>query len=159
MNPGRGYFGVGVYHGKTEANIGTLLRSANLYGAAFVFTVGRRYKAQASDTMRTPYHVPLFEFDTLDSLVYGLPWGCRLVGVELDPRAEVLSSYRHPEQACYLLGAEDHGLPTRVTDRCHALVQIETPKPQSLNVAVAGSLVLHHRYVSRQPVSTERSGS
>lgn len=46
----RGYFGVAVYRPKTEANIGTLWRSATAYGAAFLATVGQRHQRQASDT-------------------------------------------------------------------------------------------------------------
>lgn len=150
----RGYFGIGIYHAKTEHNIGTLWRSAQLYGAAFIFTVGRRYQMQASDTPKTRNHTPLFEYSTIDDLVAHLPQSCPLVGVELDPRAQALSQFAHPERACYLLGAEDHGLPLNVLDRCHAVVQVETLRPQSLNVAVAGSLVLHHRHTTRSAVLT-----
>lgn len=147
---GRGYFGIGVWHPKTEANVGTLWRSAHLYGAAFVFTVGRRYRPQASDTVCTPRHTPLFHYDDVDSLVRHLPDACPLVGVELDPRARPLARFAHPERACYLLGAEDHGLPQQVLDRCHTLVQVESALPQSLNVAVAGSLVLWSRHVQAE---------
>lgn len=144
----RGYFGIGIWHGKTEHNIGTLWRSAHLYDAAFIFTVGQRYKMQASDTPKTRRHTPMFEFASIDDLIAHLPYSCPLVGVELDPRAEPLDSFRHPERACYLLGAEDHGLPKAVLDRCHSIVQIETPRPESMNVAVAGSLMLHHRFAT-----------
>lgn len=142
----RGYFGIGVLHGKTEANIGTLWRTAHLYGADFIFTVGARYKRQASDTPRTPRHTPLFEFADIDDLHAHLPHGCLLVGVELDPRATPLTEFKHPERACYLLGAEDHGLSPAVLDRCHHIVQLRYPRPESMNVAVAGSLVIDHRW-------------
>lgn len=144
----RGYFGIGIVNGKTEANIGSLWRAATLYDASFVFTVGRRYKRQASDTPNTPRHTPLFEFQTFDDLLAHLPYGCPLVGVELDPRAVPLTEFRHPERACYLLGAEDHGLPVAVLDRCHMLVQIESALPASMNVACAGSLLLHNRFTA-----------
>lgn len=42
-------FGIGVYHPKHEINIGTLIRSAYIFGANYVFTVGRRYKRQSSE--------------------------------------------------------------------------------------------------------------
>lgn len=143
----RGYFAVGIYGCKTEANIGTLWRSATLYGAAFVFTVGRRYSRQASDTPNTPLHTPLFHFSTVEDLREHLPNAAPLVGVELDPRGRTLSGYGHPERAVYLLGAEDNGLPLQVLDQCHSVIQIETVLPQSMNVAVAGSIILHDRYV------------
>jgi tRNA G18 (ribose-2'-O)-methylase SpoU len=149
----RGYFGIGIFHPKTEHNIGTLWRSAYLYDASFLFTIGRRYRTQSSDTQRTPRHVPLFHFPTVTDLLEHLPWACPLVGIELDQRSVPLETYKHPERACYLLGAEDHGLPPGVVDRCHDVVQISTSRPQSMNVAVAGSLVLHHRHTSRLAVS------
>lgn len=149
----RGFFAVGIFHNKTPQNIGTLWRSAQMYDAAFVFTVGARYTRQASDTPKTPRHKPLFHFRNLDDLIDHLPVACPLVGIELDPRATMLGEYDHPERACYLLGAEDHGLSVDARDRCHDLVQIEGPKPQSLNVSVAGSLVMHHRWMSRAEVA------
>lgn len=148
----RGFFAIGVWHPKTAANIGTLWRHATIYGAAFVFTVGRRYQPQASDTTTTPRHTPLFHFDDIADLRAHLPWSAPLVGVELDPRAVSLTGYVHPERAVYLLGAEDHGLPPAVTDECHALVQIPTPAPWSMNVSVAGTLVLHDRNIKRTRV-------
>lgn len=145
----RGYFAIGILNNRTPANIGTLWRSAQMYDAAFVFTVGARYRRQASDTPKTPRHKPLFHFADLHDLIEHLPDACPLIGIELDPRAKMLGEYRHPERACYLLGAEDHGLTVAQRDACHDLVQIEGPKPQSLNVSVAGSLVMHHRWQSR----------
>lgn len=149
----RGFFAIGIFHNKTPQNIGTLWRSAQLYDAAFVFTVGARYEKQSTDTPRTPAHTPLFHFADMDDLIAHLPWSTPLVGIEMDPRARMLGEYVHHERACYVLGAEDHGLTPDAADRCHDLVQIEGPKPQSHNVAVAGSLVLHHRWMSRVAVT------
>lgn len=144
----RGFFGVAVYQPKTEANVGSLWRSADLFGAAFLATVGRRYTHQASDTTRAATHTPLLHYADLDDLLAHLPHGCPLVGVELDPRGTDLDRLAHPERALYLLGAEDHGLPPAVLDRCHYLTAIPTARPRSLNVACAGSIVLSHRHSS-----------
>jgi tRNA G18 (ribose-2'-O)-methylase SpoU len=142
-----GYFGVAVWHPKTEANIGTLWRHASLYGAAFVGTVGRRYVQQASDTTKVDRRIPLIHYADIDDLVRHMPRGCPIIGVELDPRAKLLDeSFNHDDRALYLLGAEDHGLPPDVLDRCHRIVQIPSPQPWSMNVAVAGTLVMHDRY-------------
>jgi tRNA G18 (ribose-2'-O)-methylase SpoU len=143
---GRGFAAIGIWHPKTKINVGSLWRSAFLFDCAFVFTVGHRYTRQASDTIDTPQRTPMFHFTDLDDLVTHLPWSCPLVGVELDPRAEHLASFVHPERACYLLGAEDHGLPVSVLDQCHYLTQVETVVSQSMNVACAGSILLHDRH-------------
>lgn len=150
MTSPRGYFAVGISHPKTEVNVGTLFRSATLYGAAFVFTVGRRYREQASDTPKTPRHTPLLHFANIDDLHAHLPHSAPLVGVELDTRAVPLGRFEHPERAVYLLGAEDHGLTAQERDHCHHLVQIESVGTASMNVAVAGSLLLYMRHMTRQ---------
>ena len=68
-----------------------------------------------------------------------------LIGVELSPEATLLSDFHHPRNAVYLLGAEDHGLSKKAVDKSHHLVKFKTPK--SLNVSVAGSIVMYDRSV------------
>jgi tRNA(Leu) C34 or U34 (ribose-2'-O)-methylase TrmL len=143
----RGFFSIGIYHPKHATNVGTLWRAAHLYGAASIFTIGQRYARQASDTTHADLSIPLLHYRDLDDLIEHLPAGSPLVGVELDPRAYELASYSHPPRACYLLGAEDNGLPQSVIDRCHALVQVESAQPWSHNVSATGSIVLWHRHI------------
>ena len=141
----QGYYGIGIYKTKTEANVGTLWRSAHIFGAAFIFTVGKRYKYQASDTTKAPCHVPLLHFATIDDLRTHLPCGCKLVGVEIAKDAILLEGYCHPARACYVLGAEDGGLPGGVLSECHDIVQLSGDC--CMNVAVAGSILIYHRQV------------
>ncbi len=103
----RGYFGVGMYHTKTETNVGTLWRSAFQLGASFIFTVGKRYKTQSSDTPKAWKNIPLYHYEVIEQLV--MPKDVLLVCVEQG--GTPLSNFAHPERAIYLLGAEDHGLP------------------------------------------------
>lgn len=145
----RGYFGIAVWHPKHQTNIGSLWRSSSLYGAAFLATVGKRYpQRQASDTMHSTMHTPLHHYADVDDLIDHLPHSCPLVGVELDPRAVDLTKFGHPVRALYLFGAEDHGLPPHITDRCHHLVQIPSALPHSMNVACAGAVVMSHRFMN-----------
>ena len=143
MKGKRGFFGVAILHPKKEVNVGGLCRSAAILGAAFVAVIGRRFQPQASDTMKSYRHVPFFEFESFEEFYSKLPYGSKLVGIELSERATDLASFTHPEQAVYILGAEDHGLPDQVMDRCHALVRLRGDF--SMNVAVAGTIVLYHR--------------
>jgi tRNA G18 (ribose-2'-O)-methylase SpoU len=140
----RGFFGVGIWHTKTEANVGTLLRSAYAFGADFVFTVGRRYSQQASDVTAAWRHIPLYHYPTLESLRSNLPYDCPIVGVELDKRALPLSKFSHLEREVFLLGAEDHGLNEETRRACHYLVYVDGGNV-CLNVATAGSIVMWDR--------------
>ena len=138
-----GYFAIGIEGAKNELNVGTLWHSASLLGASFVFTVGRRYRHQGSDTMKATKHLPLLHFNNIDDLYTHLPTGCVLVGLELDQRAVPLIAYLHPKQAVYLLGAEDLGVSAQTMERCHSLVRL--PGERSMNVAVVGSIVMYDR--------------
>ncbi len=140
----RGHFGIGVYHTKTPENIGTLMRSAYAFGAAYVFTVGRRYRREASDTTKTWRHIPLYHYGSIEDLKSHLPFCTRLVAVELIDGAISLPAYAHPQQACYLLGAEDHGLNDESLALCHDVIQVPGAT-RCLNVATAGSIVLYDR--------------
>jgi len=143
MKNNRGFFGIGIQNTKTEQNIGTLWRSANIMGASFIFTIGKRYKKQASDTMATYRHIPLYHYDTFDSFYNSIPYDCRLVAVELDENSVPISKFIHPERAVYLLGAEDSGITKEALLKSHSIVQL--PGERCLNVAVAGSIVMFDR--------------
>jgi tRNA G18 (ribose-2'-O)-methylase SpoU len=132
--------------------VGTLWRTAFILGAAHVFTVGARYSLQSSDTVKSHRHIPLIHYPNFNDFYEHLPYDAQLVGVELADGAQELEGFAHPQRAIYLLGAEDHGLPQETQDRCHHLIRLRGE--YSLNVAVAGSIVLYHRGASDRANST-----
>ncbi len=144
----RGYFGIGVLHPKHDLNIGGLLRHARLFGASFVFTIGRRYRKQASDTTKAQNHIPMYHFCDYDDFHNHRPVGCELVCVELAPEAREITNFIHPQRAAYLLGAEDHGIPPHILNhRAQHTIYIPTPEPWSMNVTHAGTLVMYDRFM------------
>lgn len=143
METKRGFFGIGIQNTKTEMNVGTLWRSASIMGASFIFTIGRRYRKQASDTMKSWKHIPPYSHETFDDFYKSIPFDCQLVGVELDKSSVPISKFSHPERCIYLLGAEDNGLTTEAINKCHKLIQL--PGDHCMNVAVAGSIVMYDR--------------
>ena len=144
----RGFFGIGIYHPKTSINIGTLWRSAFIFGANFIFTIGRRYRKQASDTQVTYRHVPLFHYKSIEDFLFSSPYHARLICVEISNDSFKLNDFVHPDQAVYILGAEDYGLPDNLL-RGHQVVTISTDKEICLNVATAGSIIMYDRFIKR----------
>ena len=141
----RGYYGIGIYHTKTEVNIGTLWRSAHNFGAAFIFTIGKRYKHQSSDTTKAWKTIPLYDYKSFDEFSLSIPYGCQMIAIEQSETSKSLVTFKHPERAIYLLGAEDHGLPKGILNKSHAIVHIDTP--MCLNVSTAGSIVMYDRSI------------
>lgn len=141
--PDNGFFGIGIVNNVDELNIGTLWRSAYIMGASFIFTVDRKYKRQTSDVVNAWQKIPLYHYDGIDGLLANLPYDTQLIGVELDESAKAIETFEHPHRCIYLLGNEQHGLPRQVLEKCHQLVQL--PGNYSLNVSVAGSIVMYDR--------------
>jgi tRNA G18 (ribose-2'-O)-methylase SpoU len=143
----RGYFGIGIYEGKSTENIGGLWRSAHAFGAAAIFTIGFRPPRQPTDTSCAARHVPLFQHKDFETFRAQMPFHCSLVAIENAKNGVApswqLPAFSHPERAFYLLGAEDRGLPANVLAECDAIVEI--PSSLCLNVATAASIVLYDR--------------
>ncbi len=139
----RGYFGIGIERSKTEANVGTLWRSALCFGAAFIFVIGKRYPRQASDTPKTWRHIPLYEYRDVQDFADHRPLDCQLVGVEITPDAHSLETFSHPQRAVYLLGPEDGSLSAQALALCQSVVKFRSA--YCLNVASAGTVVMYDR--------------
>ena len=136
-----GYVGIGIFNGKRTHNFGALVRTARVFGADFVFSVGHRNPAEAS-SVRAELTIPLFHFDTLEQCIASIPANARLVCVELTPAAVDIRTYAHPRRAVYLLGPEDGALPGAIM-RQHDTVIL--PGAYPLNVAMAATVVLYDR--------------
>ena len=125
-------------------------RTAQNLGASFIFTIGHRYSKQASDTHDAVKAIPYYHYETFEDFIKNLPKGARLVGVELNDKAENLEDFHHPRRCVYLLGAEDNGLTKEAIEKSHFLVKFKSRL--SLNVAVAGSIVLYDRGLDKPRV-------
>ncbi|MCD2260188.1 RNA methyltransferase [Psychroserpens luteolus] len=141
------FFGIGIQNGKTPENLGVLWRSAQNLGASFIFTIGNRYAKQSSDTHNAVKSMPYFHYENFDEFYKNLPKGARIVGVELTDEAKDLETFNHPRRCVYLLGAEDHGLSHKAIEKSHFLVKFKSQL--SLNVSVAGSIVMYDRQLAK----------
>ena len=140
----RGYFAIGAEGISKAVNLGNLTRTANAFGASFVFLVdpdARLRDALATDTSRSAGQLPVYRYPSVEAL--RLPQGCQLVGVELVEDAVDLPSFRHPQGAAYVFGPERSSLSPAMQARCRHLVRI--PTKFCVNLAVAGAIVMYDR--------------
>lgn len=147
----RGFFCIGIERYKTGHNVGSLWRSASLYEATLMFTVGRPYgkgDCMNADTLKAYKHIPLMHFADPELLKNCLPRSTPLVGIELTDSAIWIDEFVHPERACYVLGSEDNGLSKAMSAQCHHIIKL--PGAMSMNVACAGSIVMHDRWTKRK---------
>src|SRR3984885_14568585 len=142
----RGYFAGGVDGISKPMNLGNLLRIAHAFDASFFFSINAQVslKEAQSDTSNAQGMIPVYAFASAGE--FRLPVGCRLVGVEITDDAVELPRFRHPGRAAYVFGAERMSLSPKVLKACAFVGKI--PTRFSINVGMAGAIVLYDRLVS-----------
>ena len=117
-------------------NVGTLLRTADAFGAAVALSDGcadptgpRALRASAGAIFR----VPLLGWDELPARCVAL----------VAHGGEPLSSAPLDPPLALVLGAEREGLPEALVTRCYKATILLPGEAESLNVAAAGAIVLH----------------
>lgn len=139
----RGYAAIGLDNPKDPHNVGGIMRAAGVYDAALVVLGGqrfRRFKRSPADTMKAWKHMPVVEVgDVFDAI----PHGCVPIAIDLIDGAVPLHTFKHPERAYYIFGAEDATLGHRITSRCAHVVYI--PTRRCMNLCATVNVVLYDR--------------
>lgn len=137
----RGFSCIGLINPKYGVNIGSALRAATCFDAAFIAVQGRRAgMGAATDTTRAWKHKPLFITDDIFKVA---PYDCVPVAVEIAEDAESIVNFQHPERAFYIFGPEDGFVPSEILNRCESIISI--PTSVCLNLAAAVNVVLYDR--------------
>jgi RNA methyltransferase, TrmH family len=129
--------GLALWRVADPGNVGTLLRTADAFGAAVYLSAGcadpTGPKALRA-SMGSVFRVPTGRFDEAPGL-----W------IALVPRGGTpLPELEPAEPVSFVLGAEREGLPDDVVAACAAEASIPLAEgAESLNVAVAGALALY----------------
>jgi TrmH family RNA methyltransferase len=130
---------VALWHVADPGNVGTLIRTADAFGAAIGLSAGcadpTGPKALRA-SMGAIFRVPVGGFDD--------PSGRRVALVA--HRATPLAELGAAERTVFVLGAEREGLPDELVASCEAVASIPIGGgSESLNVAVAGAIALYER--------------
>jgi len=133
-------------------NVGTMLRTAAALGASATLaapgTVDLWNAKVVRSAMGALFHFPALPatWDALDSLLAGrgIPlWGA-------DAAGQPIETIARPTSVALVVGNEGAGLSAPARARCERLVGISlAPSIESLNVAVAAGILLHHLRESR----------
>ena len=128
-----------LWHVTDPGNVGTLLRSADAFGAGVALSSGGADvtgpKALRA-SMGAVFRVPVSGFDAPEGRRVALVVHGGTPLPELELSGDVV----------FVLGAERDGLPKDVLERCDALASIpQSGHVESLNVAMAGTVALYER--------------
>lgn len=156
------WFGIGILRGKTAANHGTLWRSALQFGASMTFTIGRRYERRvegSADVYKTLRQIPCLPYPDVAAFMATCPVDAQVVVIEYG--GIDLIDFEHPKRAVYVLGSEDSGVPPTMVARAQWHVSVPTAdgRPNSLNVAATGAIVMYDRFIKMNRVNKEKNKS
>ena len=135
-----------IYNVSKRNNFGQLLRSACAFGVTAVFVVGAE-KLSTHGNQGTTLHSEFRHFPDMKSAkAYLVEAGIKLIGVEIAEGAKTIESHPFEGDTCFMLGNEGSGMSETQLAACDGFVYIPqySGATASLNVLVAGSIVLHH---------------
>ncbi|WP_336921725.1 TrmH family RNA methyltransferase [Aquipuribacter sp. SD81] len=149
-------FHVAVENLAHDFNIGSVVRSANAFGARAVHVVGRRRwnrrGAMVTDRYLDVRHQPDAAALHGWARAHGLP----VVGVDNVPGAVPLETDELPRECVLLFGAEGPGLSAEALAGCDRVVEVsQFGSTRSVNVGAAAAVVMHawvRRWVFDQQV-------
>ena len=146
-------------HLQDPQNLGTLLRTAEIVGVHGVIIPGRRAAeitpAVVNASSGAVEHLKITVVTNLSQSIERLQkQGVWVVGIEDDATAQRYDDTDLDMPLALVLGSEGSGMARLTRERCDFLIKLPMlGHIQSLNVAVAGSVVLYHALHSRRRVT------
>lgn len=138
-------FHVAIENWAHDANIGTVVRTANAFLAQEVHIVGRRRwnrrGAMVTDRYLHVHHHP----DAAHLADWLAAHDVVPIGVDNLPGAVALESVRLPQQVCLVFGSEGAGLSPDLVAVCERLVAItQYGSTRSINAGAAAAIAMYH---------------
>lgn len=136
-------FHVAIENFHHDANIGSVVRSANAFGAAAVHVVGRK-RWNRRGAMVTDRYQHIVHHETAAALgQWAAQEGAVVVGIDNIPGSVPLETFTFPERAVLVFGQESTGLTREMVEQCRAVVHItQYGSTRSLNVGAAAAVAM-----------------
>ncbi len=152
ISPQAGLCWVALETIRSPGNLGTLIRTSEAVGGAGFIFLGARVDPFEPKVIRASmgaiFHQKLVRTGFSSLYHWVRRHSCRVVGASPDGTAD-FHKFNYPRSTLLFLGDERHGLTQQQRELCHHLVRIPmVGVADSLNLAVAGSLLMYEVYKS-----------
>ncbi|WP_235174790.1 TrmH family RNA methyltransferase [Tomitella biformata] len=135
---------IGIENFGHDANIGTVVRTANAFAAAAVHIVGRR-RWNRRGAMVTDRYQHLEHHEDVEQLMeYASAHGLEVVAVDNVPGSEPIERVELPRNCLLLFGQEGPGVSAEAQRQAALTVSIaQFGSTRSINAGVAAGIVMH----------------
>lgn len=138
---------------KYPHNVGQAIRACSCFGVNQLFYSGDRVSLEHGKENRIPREERMKGYGDVDVYQYDKPFdlfekkNVTPVAVELQPNAELLPNFEHPENPVYVFGPEDGSIQSTFRQHCHQFLVI--PTRHCTNLSAALYLVLYDRLLKQ----------
>lgn len=130
-------------------NVGTLIRSAYSFGIEAIVLSNDCADPYGPKTIQSSqgalFHLPLFQADLLEAIEILKTQDIPVFGAALHQKAITLHELNIPTRFGLVIGNEGQGISQEVLKTCSECVYIQMASFESLNAAIAGSILMNAR--------------
>lgn len=137
-------FHVAIENWQHDMNIGSIVRSANAFGAATVHIIGRK-RWNKRGAMVTDRYQHVIHHDTVAEFVtWAKAEGLPIIAIDNVPGSVIIETFVLPERCVMLFGQEGPGLSPEAIEAADAVVEIsQFGSTRSINASAAAAVAMH----------------
>lgn len=137
-------FHVAIENWQHDMNIGSIVRSANAFGARTVHIIGRRRWNKRGAMVTDRYQHVLHHPDVADFVAWCRAQSLTIVAVDNVPGSVPIETHTIPSECVLLFGQEGPGLSAEALAAADLAVEItQFGSTRSLNASAAAAVVMH----------------
>jgi tRNA G18 (ribose-2'-O)-methylase SpoU len=140
----RNPFSVAIENWQHDMNIGSIVRSANAFGAETVHIVGRKRWNKRGAMVTDRYQHVLHHETVATFLEWARAAGRPIVAIDNVPGSVLIETFDFPLDAILLFGQEGPGLSADAIEAADAVVEIsQFGSTRSINASAAAAVAMH----------------
>ncbi|WP_120339112.1 TrmH family RNA methyltransferase [Cryobacterium soli] len=140
----RNPFHVAIENWQHDMNIGSIVRSANAFGADTVHIVGRKRWNKRGAMVTDRYQHVMHHPDVAAFVEWAHSESLPIIAIDNLPGSVIMETYRFPERCVMLFGQEGPGLSPEAVAAGDAMVEIsQFGSTRSINASAAAAVTMH----------------
>jgi tRNA G18 (ribose-2'-O)-methylase SpoU len=140
----RNPFHVAIENWQHDMNIGSIVRSANAFGADTVHIIGRKRWNKRGAMVTDRYQHVLHHLDVATFVEWARTENLPIIAIDNLPGSVIMETFAFPERCVLLFGQEGPGLSAEAVAAGDALVEIsQFGSTRSMNASAAAAVTMH----------------